>query len=101
MIESNRVIYFKGDTGISHGRREIVFKEHPVFILMPVASAPISNHVVDQHPIATTDDEPIEDVDPVAPDVDPIALNVAMDIPLRRSKRESRPAISDDYTIYL
>ena len=78
-----------------------MFKEHPVFILMPIASAPISSPVVDQHPITTTDDEPIEDVDPVAPDVNPIALNVAMDIPSRRSNMESRPAISEDYTIYL
>ena len=47
-----------------------------------------------QHLIATTDDEPIEDVDPVA-------LDVAMDIPLRRSERVCRLAISDDYFVYL
>ena len=51
-----------------------MFKEHPIFILMPIASAPISSPVVDQHLVATTDDEPIEDIDPVAPDV-------VMDIP--------------------
>ena len=34
-----------------------MFKEHPVFIHVPIASAPISSHVV------ATDDEPIEDVD--------------------------------------
>ena len=61
---------------------------------MPIASAPIFSHVVDQHPIATTDDEPIENVDPVAPDV-------VMNIPLRRSKRVRRPAVSDDYIVYL
>ena len=49
--------------------------------------------VVDQHPIATTDDEPIEDVDQVAPNVDPVVLDVAMDIPLRSSERERRHAI--------
>ena len=61
---------------------------------MPIVSTPISSPVVDQHPVATTDDEPIEDVDPVAPDV-------VIDIPLRRSKRAHKPAISDDYIVYL
>ena len=46
---------------------------------MPITFALISSPVVDQHPVATTNDEPIEDVDPVAPDVDPVALDVAMD----------------------
>ena len=46
---------------------------------MPIASAPISCHVVDQHPIATIDDEPIEDVDPIAPDVDLVTPYVVMD----------------------
>ena len=61
---------------------------------MPIASTSISSPVVDQHPIATIDDEPIEDVDPVA-------LNVVMDITLRRSKRARRPPILDDYIVYL
>ena len=87
-------IYFEDDTGTSKGSREIVFKKHPAFIPVPIASALISSHVVDQHLIATTDDEPIEDVDP-------IALNVVMNIPLRRSERARRPVISDDYIVYL
>ena len=85
-----------------------MFKEHPVFIPMPIASASISSPIVDQHPIATTDDEPIEDVDLVAPDVDlvasdldPIALDVTMDISLKRSERERMLAISNDYIVYL
>ena len=61
---------------------------------MSIASTPISSPVVDQHPIATIDDEPIEDVDPVA-------LDVFMDITLRRPKRALRPAILDDYIVYL
>ena len=77
VIESNQDIYFEDDTGTSQGPREIVFKEHLVFIPMPIASTPICSPVVDQHPIVTTDDEPIEDINPVA-------LDVAMDIPLRR-----------------
>ena len=101
MIESNRAIYFEDDTGTSQGPREIVFKEHLFFIPMLIASAPISSLIIDQHPIATTNNEPIEDVDPVAPYVDLVALDVAMDIPLRRSKRAHRPAISDDYFVYL
>ena len=32
---------------------------------MPIASALISSLVVDQNLVATTDDEPIEDVDPI------------------------------------
>ena len=74
---------------------------HPVFIPMPIAFAPISSPVVGQHPIATTDDGPIEDVDPVAPGVDLVTLDVIMDIPLRRSERARRPTISYDYIIYL
>ena len=61
---------------------------------MLVASALISSPVIDQHRVATTDDEPIEDVDPVA-------LDAVMDIPLRRLKRARRPTISDDYNVYL
>ena len=69
-----------------------MFKEHLVFIPMPIGPTLISTHIVDQHPVATTNDEPIEDVDLVA-------LDVAMDIPLRRSKRTHRPTISDDYFV--
>ena len=68
---------------------------------MPIASALISSLVVDQHLVATTDDEPIEDVDPIAPDTDLVTLNVVMGMPLRRSKRARRPTISYDYIIYL
>ena len=79
-----------------------MFKEYQVFILMLIASAPISTPIVDQHPIATFDNEPIEDVDPVATneglvaaDVGLITPNVVMDIPLRSSERERRPLISN------
>ena len=42
-----------------------MLKEHPFFIPLPIASAPISSPIVNQHPIAIIDDEPIENVDPV------------------------------------
>ena len=71
-----------------------MFKEHPIFILVPIASASISSPVLDQHPVATNDDEPIEDVDPIAP-------YVVMDILLRRLERARMPSISDDYIVYL
>ena len=71
-----------------------MLKEHPFFIPLPIASAPISSPIVDQHPIAIIDDEPIENVDPVA-------LDVAMDISLRRLERARRLAISDGYFVYL
>ena len=100
MIESNRAIYFKDDTGTRQGPREIMFKEQPIFILVPIVSAPISSLIIDQHPVATTDDKPIEDVDPIALNVDPVALDVAMDIPLR-SERVRKPSIIYDYFVYL
>ena len=101
VIESDRAIYFEDDTGTSQGPREIVFKEHPFFIHVSIAPAPISSPVVDQHLVATTDGKPIEDVDLVAPNVDIVALDVVMDIPLRRLEKACRPAISDDYIVYL
>ena len=70
-----------------------MFKEHLVFI-MPITSALIIGPVVNQHLITTPNNEPIEEVDPEA-------LDVVMDVPLRRSKRPCRPAISNDYIIYL
>ena len=68
---------------------------------MPIASASISSLIVDQHPVATTDDEPIEDVDLVALNVDLVAPDVVMDIPLRRSEMVHRPVILDSYIVYL
>ena len=57
-----------------------MFKEHPIFIPLPIASTPISSPVINQHLVATFDDEPIEDVDPIAPNVDLVAPKVVMDI---------------------
>ena len=68
---------------------------------MPIAFTPISNPVIDQHPIAITNDEPIEDVDSVALDIDLVDPDVVMNIPLRRSERAGRPTISYDYIVYL
>ena len=56
-----------------------MFKEHLVFIYVPIALASISSYVIDQHPIVTLDNELIEELDPKAP-------YLVMDIPLRRSK---------------
>ena len=53
----------------------------PIFIPMPIASASISSLVVYQHPVATTDNEPIEDVDTVALDVDLVTLDVDLSSP--------------------
>ena len=64
-------------------------------------SSLIFSPIVDQHSVAITNDEPIEDVDPIAPDVDIVDLDVVMDIPLRRSERARRLAISNDYIVYL
>ena len=78
-----------------------MFKEHPIFIHVPIVSTLISSLIVDQHPVAITNDELIEDVDLVAPNVDLVAPDVVMDIPLRRSERERMSTISDDYIVYL
>ena len=43
---------------------------------MGIAFALISSPIVDQYPVATTDDEPIDDVDPIAPYVDLEAIDV-------------------------
>ena len=43
-----------------------MFKEHRFFIPVLIAFASISSPAVDQHPVATIDNEPIEDVDPIA-----------------------------------
>ena len=44
-----------------------MLKKHPVFIHVPIASAPIFSPVVYQHLIATPDNEPIEEVNLEAP----------------------------------
>ena len=69
MIESDRAIYFEDDTSTIQGLREIVFKEHLVFIPVSIASALISSCVVYQHLIATPDNEPTEEVNLEAPKI--------------------------------
>ena len=64
--------------------QEKLCSKNTSFIPMPIACAPISSPVVDQHPAATTDDESIENVDPVALDVYIVNPDVVMDIALRR-----------------
>ena len=81
--------------------QEKLCSKNTSFYSVPITSSPISSPGVDQHLVATTDDEPTEDVDPITPDVDLVAPDVVMDIPLRRSERACRPSISDDYIVYL
>ena len=69
VIELDRAIYFEDDIGTSQGPREIVFKEHLVFIPVPITPTPISSRVADQHLITTLDNEPIEEVNLEALDV--------------------------------
>ena len=83
------------------GQEKLCSKNTRFFIPMPIASSSILSLVVDQHLLATTDDEPIEDIDPVAPDVDLVAPDIVIDIHLRRLERTRRPAISNDYIVYL
>ena len=51
------------------GLREIVLKEHPIFIPVPIASAPISSSIVYEHLIATHGNERIEEVNLEAPEI--------------------------------
>ena len=101
VIESNRAIYFEDDTSTSPRAKRNCVQRTPVLIHVPIAYALISSPIIDQHPVATTDDEPIEDLDPIASYVDLVASDVVMDIPFRRSERAHRPEISDDYIVYL
>ena len=71
-----------------------MFKEHLVFILIPIVSGLIIGLIVDQHRVLTPNIKPIEEVDLEAP-------NIVMEIPLRRSERVHRPAILEDYIVYL
>ena len=56
VIESDRVIYFEDDTDTSQGPKEILFREHPIVVPMPVASTPTVSPTVDQHPVAIHDE---------------------------------------------
>ena len=69
-----------------------MFKEHLVFISVHIAFVPINGPVVDQHPVATPDNNSIEEIDLKA-------LDVVMDIPLMRSDRVRRLTILDDYIV--
>ena len=46
-----------------------MLKKHLVYIPMPIATILIIGLIVDQHPIATLDNEPIEQIDLEAPNV--------------------------------
>ena len=61
---------------------------------MPIASTPIFSPIVDQHLVVNPDSELIEEVELEV-------SNVVMDIPLRRSERACKPAISNDYIVCL
>ena len=47
MIEFDRAIYLEDDTSTSQGAIEIMFKERPICIPMPIASVSIIGIVVD------------------------------------------------------
>ena len=51
----------KRATSTSQLPSETVFKEHLIFIHVLMAFATVTSLVVDQHPIATPDNEPIEE----------------------------------------
>ena len=52
VIDSNRAICFEDDTSTSQGPKEIVFKEHLVYILVPITSTPMTSPTIDQHLVA-------------------------------------------------
>ena len=89
VIESDRAIFFEDelDSG-SQVPRFTTFREEEVVV-------PISSH-----PIELSSEIPHDNlIQPVPEDVEPDELGGG--IPLRRSQRARRPAISNDYMVYL
>ncbi|KAJ9709896.1 hypothetical protein PVL29_001400 [Vitis rotundifolia] len=98
IIESDRAVYFEDEVNVdpSFVPREIPFGEEHVVIPFPTSHVPNVDVPIVQPPATNQG----EHGDLVEPDI-PVDGTVVDGIPLRRSQRVRRPAISDDYMIYL
>jgi hypothetical protein len=95
IIESDRAIYFENDfqSGCSIPR-EISFREEcaviPVPLISPLLSAPLP---IEQSAIVAQ--EHVTNIEPIVDE------GTSDNVCLRRSRRTRRPAVSDDYVVYL
>ncbi|RVW78353.1 Retrovirus-related Pol polyprotein from transposon TNT 1-94 [Vitis vinifera] len=98
IIESNKVVYFEDEVNAYPNflPREIPFGEEHVVIPFPTSHVPNMDVPIIQQP-ATNQGEHGDQVEFGLP-VDDTDVN---EVPLRRSQRVRRPAISDDYMVYL
>ncbi|KAJ9679813.1 hypothetical protein PVL29_021660 [Vitis rotundifolia] len=98
IIESDRAVYFEDEVNVDSNfvPREIPFGEEHVVIPFPTSYVPNVDIPIVQQP----DTNQGEHGDQVEPDF-PVDDTVVDEIALRRSQRVRKPAISDDYMIYL
>ncbi|RVW59023.1 Retrovirus-related Pol polyprotein from transposon TNT 1-94 [Vitis vinifera] len=98
IIESDRAVYFEDEVNVDPNfvPREIPFGEEHVVIPFPISHVPNVDVPIVQQP-TTNQGEHGDQVELGIP-IDDTVVN---GIILRRSQRVCRPAISDDYMIYL
>ncbi|RVX18724.1 Retrovirus-related Pol polyprotein from transposon TNT 1-94 [Vitis vinifera] len=98
IIESDRAVYFEDEVNADPNfvPREIPFGEEHVVIPFPTSHVPNVDVPIVQQP-ATNQGEHGDQVESGLP-VDDTVVN---EVPLRISQRVHRPAISDDYMVYL
>ncbi|RVW68505.1 Retrovirus-related Pol polyprotein from transposon TNT 1-94 [Vitis vinifera] len=98
IIESNMVVYFEDEVNVDPNSmpREIPFGEEHVIIPFPTSHVPDMDVPIVKQP-ATCQGEHGDQVEPGIL----VDGTVVDGIPLRRSQRVRRPAISDYYMIYL
>ncbi|KAH9669148.1 retrovirus-related pol polyprotein from transposon TNT 1-94-like protein [Citrus sinensis] len=94
IIESDRAIYFEDDhNSVSFEPRSLTLREERV--VLPIPSFPTSATGLPHIDDSSVDPELHHDMEPM------IIEDDGTDVPLRRSERIRRPAISDDYVVYL
>ncbi|KAH9737203.1 Integrase catalytic domain-containing protein [Citrus sinensis] len=94
IIESDRAIYFEDDhNGGSSEPRSLTLREERV--VLPIPSFPTSAMGLPHIDDFSVDPELHHNMEPM------IVEDDGTDVPLRRSERIRRPAISDDYVVYL
>ncbi|KAH9714963.1 Integrase catalytic domain-containing protein [Citrus sinensis] len=94
IIESDRAIYFEDDhNGGSSEPRSLTLREERV--VLPIPSFPTSAMGLPHIDDSSVDPELHHNMEPM------IVEDDGTDVPLRRSERIRRPAISDDYVVYL
>ena len=91
IVESNRVVYFEDETSIIiHVAREISFGKEHIIIHFPAPRVSIVNIPIVQD-LTFVENESCDQIEP----------SIHVDgVPLRRSLRVCKPAISNDYMIY-